>query len=58
MNGASSLNEEELSHYFMSLSPEIDNHIAEELSSLVKDGVAVMMDTRAPIIFALDKVEY
>lgn len=56
VNGATALSERELSSYFSKMSPELNGKQLKQLSSLAKDGVAVMIDTRSPVILALDKV--
>lgn len=56
VNGADVLADSEIVQHFTTSYPGIKLEDAEKLSSLIKDGVAVMIDTRLPVILTLDKV--
>lgn len=56
VSGADVMTEDEISCHFLKAYPQLTRQNAAKLSSLVRDGVAVVMDTRAPVILCLDKV--
>ena len=56
VSGAESLTEDELFQYTLTMCPQLTKQNARKLSSLIRQGQDVIMDTRAPVILCLDKV--
>ena len=56
VSGAESLTEDELFQYTLTMWPQLTKQNARKLSSLIRQGQDVIMDTRAPVILCLDKV--
>lgn len=56
VSGSESLTADEICNYILTTYPQLTKQNSVRLSSLIKEGQAVVMDTRAPVILCLDKV--